>query len=311
MNNSLSYNNSDNTKSAFISIIGRPNVGKSSIMNQLIGQKVSIVSSKPQTTRNRIMGILTVEDTQLVFLDTPGAHRPRNRLGDYMVKTITEAISGVDAAVLVVTMDKRGFGETEEALLKDCQRHKLPVILAINKIDLVKNKEDLLEFIENVSSKFNFEAIVPVSALKGNGLDGLLEEIKKFTFKSPHFFAADSITDQPEMLLASEIVREKILRHLNDEIPHGIAVVIERFKERSTPNGDIIDIEANIFCERESHKGIVIGKKGDMLKRIGSSARGDLERIFGTKVNLQCWVKVKEDWRNRQGLITSFGYRSE
>ena len=297
-----------NTVSAFIAIVGRPNVGKSSLLNTLVGKKVAIVSDKPQTTRTRIMGVVTRDETQLVFLDTPGNHKPRTRLGDFMVRSIGEAVSGVDVALLV-TEPRAAIREEEQTLLTQLQQKKLPVILAINKIDTVTDKAQLLTYIDAWKQQMDFAAIVPVSAVTGDGLDSLLAELNRFTFESPHFFPADVSSDQTEQAIASEVIREKMLQLLRQEIPHGIAVDIERWGERETEKGTILDIDAYIYCERDSHKGMIIGKKGVMLKEIASRARTELEELFATKVNLQCWVKVKEDWRNRQGFLSGLGYK--
>ena len=292
-------------KTAFISIIGCPNVGKSSILNRLLRQKIAIVSSKPQTTRTKIMGVLTdTEGTQLVFIDTPGLHRPRNKLGEKMMKAVGESISGVDACLFVVEPEGE-IRDTEKELLRKVKAGKIPTVLAINKIDTVQDKEKLLARILQFTSLNDFEAIVPVSALKNEGMDELEDELKKLAYESPHFFPDDTLTDQPERVLAAEIIREKMLNLLDKEVPHGVAVSIERMHERDT--ADIIDIEATIYCERESHKGIIIGKNGETLKRISTRAREDMERFFDCKVNLRCWVKVKEGWRNREGLIHNFG----
>ncbi len=296
------------TVSAFIAIVGRPNVGKSSLLNALVGKKVAIVSDKPQTTRTRIMGVVTRDKTQLVFLDTPGNHKPRTRLGDFMVRSIGEAVSGVDVGLLV-TEPRAAIREEEQALLQQLQQKKLPVILAINKIDTVTDKAQLLTYIDAWKQQMDFAAIVPVSAVTGDGLENLLAELDRFTFESPHFFPADASSDQSEQAIASEVVREKMLQLLRQEIPHGIAVDIERWGERETDKGTILDIDAYIYCERDSHKGMIIGKKGVMLKEIASRARVELEELFATKVNLQCWVKVKEDWRNRQGFLSGLGYK--
>lgn len=292
------------TKTAFIAIVGCPNVGKSSILNKIMGTKIAIVSSKPQTTRTKIMGVLTEGDIQLVFTDTPGYHKPHNKLGEKMNQAVGDSIGGVDACLFVVE-SKGDIKKGEYELLEKFRNLKVPVILAINKIDMIKDKEELLERIVQLNSLFDFEAIVPVCASTGEHIDELVDEMKKLAFDSPHFFPDDTLTDQPERVLASEIIREKILRLMDKEVPHGIAVSIEKMRERD--NQDILDIEAIIYCERESHKGMVIGKKGSMLKKISTYARQDLESFFGIKVNLQTWVKVKEDWRNREGLIHNFG----
>ena len=291
-------------KTAFIAIVGCPNVGKSSILNKLLGEKIAIVSDKPQTTRTRIMGVLTVDETQLVFTDTPGFHKPKTQLGEKMIKAVDETISGVDACLFVV----EPMGElrpTEEELLKKFAQQKARVVLAINKVDTVPEKENLMTRILEFSQLYNFEAIVPVSAVKGDNMEPLLEELMKLAEEGYHFFPEDTLTDQPERVLAAEMIREKLLRNLDKESPHGTAVSIERMRERD--DADILDIEAIIYCEKESHKGIIIGKQGTMLKRISTRAREDMERFFDCKVNLKCWVKVKEDWRNREGLIHNFG----
>ena len=284
------------TKTAFIAIVGCPNVGKSSILNRLLGKKIAIVSSKPQTTRTKIVGVLTEDNIQLVFTDTPGYHRPRNKLGEKMIKAVGDSINGVDACLL---------RETEKELIEKFKKEKMPVILAINKVDLVENKDDLMKRILEFSQLYDFEAVVPISAIEGDNLKELKEELKKLSFESIHFFPDDTLTDQPERVIAGEIIREKILRNMEKEIPHGIAVSIEKMKERQ--DKAITDIDAVIYCEKESHKGMVIGKSGSMLKKVSTQARIDMERFFDCKINLQCWVKVKEDWRNREGLIHNFG----
>lgn len=294
------------TKSAFVSIVGKANVGKSSILNRLLGSKIAIVSDKPQTTRTRIMGVLTTDDAvQLVFTDTPGYHRPHNKLGEKMMQAVSDSIAGVDVCMLVMDASAKELNEAEEELLKKIKAEKLPTILVLNKIDLVKNKEDLMPKIAELGKLYNFDEIIPVSARDGNGMQELLDVLKEKAPESIHFFPDDTLTDQPERVLAAEMIREKMLRLLDREVPHGIAVAIERMHERE--DKPIIDIEATIYCERESHKGIVIGKKGQMLKKISTYARQDMERFFDCKVNLQCWVKVKEGWRNREGLIHNFG----
>ena len=296
-----------NDKSAFIAIIGRPNVGKSSILNKLLGQKVAIVSSKPQTTRTRIMGVLTEGKDQLVFLDTPGMHKPKNSLGDYMVRSINESVAGVDACLLVTEAGQE-IRENERMLIEKVKKLDLPCVLAINKTDTINDKEVILEQIIKYSKEMDFDAIVPVSAETGSKLDELKEELKKFTSEGGHFFPDDTLTDQHEKVLAAEMIREKILRLTEKEIPHGTAVVIERMKMRDDKN--LMDIDATIYCERDTHKGILIGKKGAMLKKISTYARQDMENFFGCKVNLKTWIKVKEDWRNKENLMRSFGFDS-
>ncbi|NLB37046.1 MAG: GTPase Era [Clostridiales bacterium] len=292
------------TRTAFIAIVGCPNVGKSSILNRLLGQKVAIVSKKPQTTRTKIMGVLTKGETQLVFTDTPGFHRPRNKLGEKMIKAVADSISGVDACMFVV----EPAGELRPAeleLIARFKKEKMPVVLVINKVDTLAKKEMLMERILSLSKLYDFEAVVPTSAVKGDNIDSLYVELEKLAFESEHFFPEDTLTDQPERVIAAEIIREKLLRLLDKEVPHGIAVGIEKMSERE--GSDIMDIDAVIYCERESHKGIIIGKGGEMLKIVSTRARQDMERFFMCRINLQCWVKVKEDWRNREGIIHNFG----
>ena len=291
-------------KTAFIAIVGRPNVGKSSILNNLLGQKVAIVSSKPQTTRTKIMGVLTEDNVQLVFTDTPGFHKPKTKLGEKMIKAVDDSIGGVDSC-LFVTEARGEIKDAELDLLKKLKSERIPVVLAINKIDMLSDKQELMGRILELTKLLDFEAVIPVSARENDGMDALKDELFKLAAPSEFFFPEDTLTDQPERVLAAEMIREKILHKLSDEIPHGIAVSIERMKERE--DKPIIDVEAIIYCERESHKGIVIGKKGAMLKEISTNARHELEQFFECKINLQCWVKVKEDWRNREGLIHNFG----
>lgn len=294
------------SKTAFIAIVGKANVGKSSILNRLIGSKIAIVSSKPQTTRTRIMGVLTTEDNvQLVFTDTPGFHKPKNKLGEKMVQAVSDSISGVDSCLFVVDANDEKLNTAELELIKKIKTEKMTVVLAINKIDMLKDKTELMKKLAELSALYDFKAIVPVSAQSGDGLDALLDELKALSVESIHFFPDDTLTDQPERVLVAEIIREKMLRLLDKEIPHGTAVAIERMRERD--DGSIMDVEATIYCERESHKGIIIGKGGQMLKKISTYARQDIESFFDIKVNLQCWVKVKEDWRNREGIIHNFG----
>ena len=291
------------TKTAMITIAGRPNVGKSTLINYLVGEKIAIVSNKPQTTRNRICGITTNLDTQFVFVDTPGYHRARTKLGDYMVNVARESIADVDATILVVEPIP-SVGPQEEGLLEKIRSTKCPVILAINKIDTVE-KQTLLEVISVYSQKAEFVAIVPISAKNGDGVDLLLEECRKHAVEGPFLFPEDVTTDQPERQVMAEIIREKLLWCLDREIPHGTAVEITKFSERDS---GIIDIDATIYCEKDSHKGIIIGKHGDMLKKISTMARNDCEKFMGTKVYLTTWVKVKENWRDSDYLVRNFGY---
>ena len=292
------------TTSAFIVIVGKPNAGKSSILNKIIGQKVAIVSNKPQTTRTKISGILTQGEMQLVFIDTPGLLKPKNLLGQKMVKAVHDGMDDVDCCLLVVEANDK-ISPAEEELIAKFKKRNLHAVLAINKIDLLENKQDLFPIIQKYSALYDFDAIVPTDALAGDGIENLLEEFKKHAKESVHYFDTDSFTDQPERVLCAEMIREKLLRNLDKEIPHGIAVDIERFRERD--NQDILDIDAAIYCEKASHKGIIIGKGGNMLKKIGQSARGDLERFFEIKVNLKLWVKVKENWRSQNSVLTGLG----
>ena len=292
------------TKTAMITIAGRPNVGKSTLTNYLVGEKIAIVSNKPQTTRNRICGILTKENTQFVFVDTPGFHKPRTKLGDYMVNVTRDSIADVDLTILVVE-PVASVGIQEQGLLEQLQSKKCPAILAINKIDTVE-KDVLLEVIDVYSREASFDAIIPISAKTGDGVDALLSECEKFAVDSPFLFPEDSTTDQPERQVMAEIIREKLLWCLDREIPHGTAVEITKFSEREN---EIIDIDATIYCEKTSHKGIIIGKHGDMLKKISTMARADCEKFMGTRVYLTTWVKVKENWRDSDFLVRNFGYR--
>ena len=291
------------TKTAMITIAGRPNVGKSTLTNYLVGEKIAIVSNKPQTTRNRICGIVTKGDTQFVFVDTPGYHRSRTKLGDYMVNVARESIADVDMTILVVE-PIASIGPQEEGLLEKIKASGCPVVLAINKIDTVE-KDMLLEVIALYSQAAEFAAIIPISAKTGDGVDALLAECEKYAVESPFLFDEDLTTDQPERQVMAEIIREKILWNLDREIPHGTAVEITKFSERD--NG-IIDIDATIYCEKASHKGIIIGKQGAMLKKISTMARNDCEKFMGTKVYLTTWVKVKENWRDSDFLVRNFGY---
>ncbi len=300
--------------SAFITIIGRPNVGKSSLMNKILGQKVAIVSNKPQTTRTKIMGIKTEGENQLVFIDTPGFHKARNELDKNMNKAVSDGMSDVDAAVLVIEanpkfkFDSDNLPPAEIELINQLKKRKLKSVLVINKIDLLEKKEELFGVITAYTKAFDFETVIPLSAKTGDGVEIVVEELKKFSKPSVHYFPDDDITDQPEKVMVAEMIREKLLRTLDKEVPHGIAIDLERFFERDTKDGEpIVEVEATIICERESHKGIIIGKNGSMLKRIGTMARKEIEAFFGIKATVKLWVKVKEDWRNRQGLIHTFG----
>lgn len=290
-------------RSAFIAIVGRPNVGKSSLLNRLIGQKIAIVSRKPQTTRTRIMGVLTQGEDQLVFLDTPGLVKPKNSLGDYMVKSVTRTVDGVDACLLVTEAGGK-ISKADEDLMARFRAGKIPAVLAINKIDLLEDKSPIMEQISLFSQQYAFQAVVPVSAKDGNGIEDLLGELKKLCLPGGHLFPEDTLTDQPERVIVSEVVREKALRFLDQEVPHGVAAVTERMKDRD----GILDIDVTIYCEKSGHKGILIGKGGAMLKKIGTAARQDLERFFDCRVDLRLWVKVKEDWRQRPETLQSLGF---
>ncbi|MEG1992318.1 MAG: GTPase Era [Acetivibrio sp.] len=294
-------------KSGFVTLIGRPNVGKSTLMNQLIGMKIAITSSKPQTTRNRIQTVFTSEKGQIVFLDTPGIHKAKNKLGEYMVSVAERTLGEVDV-ILWLVEPTTFIGAGEMHIAEQLSHLKTPVILVINKIDMVK-KEEILTFIDKYKDICNFAEIIPVSALKGENTDTLVDSIFKYLKEGPQFYDEDTVTDQPERQIVSELIREKALRRLDDEIPHGIAVAIESMKTRR--HGHIIDIEATIVCERDSHKGIIIGKQGAMLKAIGTDARKEIENLLDTKVNLQLWVKVKKDWRDSDFLMKNYGYNKK
>ena len=291
-------------RTAFITIAGRTNAGKSSLLNAMVGEKIASVSSKPQTTRTRITGIRNIDDVQLVFFDTPGLHKPVNKLSEHMLNTVKESVSDIDIVLFVQDCTKK-INQQELDLLKSINASKMPVILVLNKIDLLKNMDELAPTIAELTSKCKFQSVIPVSITENNGIDIVLNELINLSEESVHFFPDDMITDQPEKVLAAERIREKLLELLKDEVPHGIAVAVEEMAEREEK--DILDISAVIYCERESHKGIVIGKGGTMLKKASTAARLELEDFFQIKVNLKCWVKVKEDWRNREGLIRSFG----
>ena len=299
--------NANNTayRSGFVALIGRPNVGKSTLMNRLIGQKIAITSNKPQTTRNQIRTVFTDERGQIIFLDTPGIHKARNKLGEFMTEVTENTLRDVDLILWLVEPSDY-IGAAEQSIIERLSKVKTPVMLVINKIDKVK-KEEILRFIDAYRKALDFAAIVPVSALKGENTDDLTETIFKYLPEGPQYYDEDTVTDQPERQIAAELIREKALRNLEDEIPHGVAVLIDRMKERE--GGTLIDIDATIVCERESHKGIIIGKQGSMLKKIGTEARRDIEMMTGTKINLKLWVKVKENWRDSDILIKNYGYR--
>ena len=294
-------------KSGFVSIVGRPNVGKSTLMNNVVGEKIAIMSDKPQTTRNTIQAVYTDEDCQIVFLDTPGIHKPKNKLGEFMVKSATDAFKNVDLVLFVVD-DSKKIGPGDRKIIEDLKGIKTPVILVLNKIDKLEEAE-LFELMHLYSKEEVFKEIVPISALKGRNINELLKVIGKYLEEGPKYFPDYMITDQPERVLVSELIREKVLHYLNDEVPHGVAVEVERMKSRN--DKDIVDISAVIYCERDSHKGIIIGKNGRKLKGIGKSAREDMELLLGSKINLQLWVKVKENWRNLQNYISDFGYNDK
>ena len=296
-----------NTKSAMIAICGRPNVGKSTLTNTIVGEKVAIVSNKPQTTRNRICGILNRGDTQFVFMDTPGFHKPRTKLGDYMVSVVEESVSDVDLALLLAE-PIANVGPQEEALMEQFRLRGVPAILVINKIDEVEDKEQLLAVIAAYSRAFAFDAVIPLSAKTGEGVEDLLKSCEGYAVESPWFFPEGMSSDQPERQVIAEIIREKMLWNLEKEIPHGTAVEITKFSERD--NG-VIDVDATIYCEKASHKGIIIGKGGQMLKKISTQARADCERFMGAKVYLQTWIKVKENWRDSDYMIRNFGYTDQ
>ncbi len=297
----------ENFKSGFVTLIGRPNVGKSTLMNQLIGQKIAITSNKPQTTRNKIQTVYTCEEGQIVFVDTPGIHKAKNKLGEYMVNVAEQTLKEVDVVLwLVEPTDFIGAGERHIA--EQLERVSTPVILVINKVDTIK-KEEILKFIDSYRKIYNFSEIVPVSALKGTNTDDLINTIFKYLKEGPMFYDEDTVTDQPMRHIVAELVREKALKCLDDEIPHGIAVYIDQMKERKS--GKIIDIDATIVCERDSHKGIIIGKQGAMLKKIGSAARYEIEKMMEIQINLKLWVKVRKEWRDSDVQLKNFGYNAK
>ena len=294
-------------KSGFATLIGRPNVGKSTLMNRLIGQKIAITSNKPQTTRNRIQTVLTLEEGQIVFLDTPGIHKAKNKLGDYMVNVAEHTLSEVDV-ILWLVEPSNFVGAGEQHIVEQLKKVTTPVILIINKVDTVE-KDKVLEYIDTYRKLYDFAEIIPTSALRGQNMDDVIDSIFKYLPYGPQFYDEDTITDQPERAICAEIIREKALHALNDEVPHGIAVSIDQMKYRK--KAKLVDIDATIVCERDSHKGIIIGKQGAMLKKIGSNARFEMERLLDCKVNLKLWVKVKKDWRDSDFLIKNFGYRED
>ncbi|MBQ8011454.1 MAG: GTPase Era [Oscillospiraceae bacterium] len=296
------------TKTIFLTLSGRTNAGKSTLLNALIGEKIAAVSSKSQTTRTRITGILTKGDTQYVFIDTPGLHKPKNKLSTHMLKTAESSATDADAVLYVIDCTKK-LHEQDEAMLRTLRDKKIACIIVVNKIDLLQDKSAMMPLLLRLNNEYNPHAIIPVSASAKDGIDEIMAAAEELAQPSVHFFPDDSFTDQPERVLAAEMIREKLLRLLNEEVPHGIAVTVETMKERQ--DKDLLDISAVIYCERDSHKGIIIGKHGSMLKKIASSARRDLENFFEIQVNLQCFVKVKEGWRNKEGLIRSFGLSEE
>ena len=296
----------ENFKSGFVALIGRPNVGKSTLMNKIIGQKVAITSNKPQTTRNRIQTVYTSDKGQIVFLDTPGIHKAKNKLGEYMVNVAEKTFEEVDVILWLVEPDKK-MGPGDKHIIEELSKTNIPVILVINKIDSVK-KEEVPEIINAYKDAYNFKEIIPASAMHGQNVDTIVEELLNNLPEGPMYYDEDTLTDQPMRQIVAEIIREKSLHALNEEVPHGIAVTIESMKERETKKGLITDIEATIICEKESHKGIIIGKKGSMLKKIGSTARYEIEQQLEMKANLQLWVKVKKDWRDSEFLMKNYGY---
>ena len=297
----------ENFKSGFVAIIGRPNVGKSTLMNHLIGQKIAITSKKPQTTRNKIQTVYTCEDGQIIFLDTPGIHRAKNKLGEYMVNVAEQTLKDVDV-ILWLVEPTTYIGAGEKHIAEQLQKTSLPVILVINKVDTVK-KEDILQVIDNYRKLYDFAEIIPASALRGQNTKDIVNSLFKYMPYGPMFYDEDTVTDQPQRQIVAEIIREKALHALDEEIPHGIAVTIEKMRERKGQH--IVDIEATIICERDSHKGIIIGKQGSMLKKIGSNARFEIEKMLEERVNLKIWVKVKKDWRDSDTLMKNFGYNKK
>jgi len=298
----------ENSKSIFIALVGKPNVGKSSLMNLVLGEKIAIVTQKPQTTRTSITGILTKGVTQFVFMDTPGIHTPKTKLGERMVKTSTNAIADVDWAVMLFEPYNE-FNEAELALVENIRKARIPAIAVLNKKDTIKKEEDALEQCSKIKELGIFDDVMVISARENSGVDELMSKIDSYAMEGPHYFDDDAVTNMPEKVIVAEIVREKLLLNMRDEIPHGTNVEVESFKERTDKN--LIDISVVIYCERKSHKGMIIGKQGAMLKKIGSQARSDIEEFLSAKVNMQCWVKVKEDWRDSNYILNDFGFKDE
>mgnify|MGYP001086984009 FL=1 len=302
----MNINNQTEHKSGFISIIGRPNVGKSTFLNRVIGQKIAIMSDKPQTTRNKVQGVLTTDDAQLIFIDTPGIHKPKHRLGDFMMKVAQNTLKEVDLILFMVNAEE-GFGKGEEFILEKFQTVKTPIFLVINKIDTI-HPDQLFTIIESYKEKYPFKEIIPISALEGNNVETLLTQIKKYLPEGPQYYPADQVTDHPERFIVSELIREKALHLTREEIPHSLAVVMEKMEKKSN---DVINVMATIIVERDSQKGIIIGKQGSMLKEIGKRARIDIENLLGNKVYLELWVKVQKDWRNKMTQLRDFGFRED
>ncbi|MGM0835780.1 MAG: GTPase Era [Bacillota bacterium] len=300
-------NTNTNYKSGFVSIIGRPNVGKSTFLNRVIGQKIAIMSDKPQTTRNKIQGVYTQDDAQIVFIDTPGIHKPKHKLGDFMMKVAQNTLKEVDLILFMINA-KEGLGRGDEFIIEKLKESSTPVYLVINKIDEV-HPDELLPLMETYKSLFDFKEIIPISALQGNNVETLLEQIKQFLPEGPQYYPADQVTDHPERFIVSELIREKVLHLTREEVPHSIAVAIDSMKKRE--RGDIVDIQATIVVERDSQKGIVIGKQGKVLKEVGQKARMDIEALLGSKVFLELWVKVQKDWRNKQSQLRDFGFNAD
>lgn len=304
MNNGV---DAKNFKSGFISIIGRPNVGKSTFLNHVIGQKIAIMSDKPQTTRNKVQGVLTTDDAQLIFIDTPGIHKPKHKLGDFMMKVAINTLKEVDLVLFMVNAEE-GFGRGEEFIIEKFQAVNTPIFLVINKIDLV-HPDKLFEIIDSYKEKYDFQEIVPISALQGNNVEKVLEQIKRYVPEGPHYYPADQVTDHPERFIITELIREKALQLTHEEVPHSLAVVMEKLDRPD--NKDIVHVMATIIVERDSQKGIIIGKQGKMLKEIGKRARADIENLLGSKVFLELWVKVQKDWRNKLGQLRDYGFRDD